>query len=403
MKLLQINTTINTGSTGRIMEEIGQKSISAGYDSTVAYRKAGPNGSRSAQVKIGNELDRYLHGIKSRLLDLHGFGSKKPTKKLIETIREIDPDIIGIHNLHGYYMNVEILFQYLKEVQKPVVWTFHDCWPFTGHCTYFDRVGCEKWKTECHTCPQKTQYPASYGLDNSKNNFHRKKELFTGLDNLTIVTPSTWLKDLVKQSFLQDYPVEVIHNGIDLNTFRPNKEDLPVRVQHVQNRIILGVASVWDERKGLADFKKLAPMLDEEYQIVLVGLTESQIRELPDKIIGIARTENVQQLASLYSTADAFLNPTWTDNFPTTNIEALACGTPVITYDTGGSPEAVDENTGFVVEQGDLEGVVQSLQTISEKNRESYREPCRQRAVEYYNKEDRFQDYIELYERMLEK
>jgi len=402
-KLLQINTTLNTTSTGRITEEIGLCAMEQDYESIAAFRRVGPAGSASQKIKVGNELDRYLHGVKTRVLDRHGFGSKRATRELVQKIREADPDVIGLHNLHGYYLNVDVLFHYLKEVQKPVVWTFHDCWPFTGHCAYFDRVGCEKWKTECHECPQKTRYPASYGIDNSFNNFHQKKELFTGLQNLTIVTPSHWLKNLVKKSFLKDYSVQVIHNGIDLDTFRPGIEHLPDAVKGIDQKIILGVASVWDERKGLQEFEKLAPLLVEEYRIVLVGLSEGQIGKLPKEILGIGRTENIQQLASLYSAAEAFVNPTLSDNFPTTNIEALACGTPVITYKTGGSPEAVDELTGFVTEQRDLNGVLSSVKEIAANGRESYTEPCRQRAQDHYNKDDRFRDYVELYDIMLEE
>lgn len=402
MKLLQINTTVNTGSTGRIMEGIGQQAISSGFNSTVAYRKAGPNGSMSKQLKIGNELERYLHGIKSLVLDLHGFGSKKATEELVGQIRKIDPDIIGLHNLHGYYLNVEILFQYLKEVQIPVVWTFHDCWPFTGHCTYFDSVGCEKWKTQCFDCPKTRMYPASYGLDNSKWNYRKKRELFAGLDNLTIVTPSKWLADLVNKSFLQEYPVEVIHNGIDLEQFTPDgRDDLPPGFVPDRRKIILGVASVWDRRKGLDDFLKLNEMLDGEFRIVLVGLNETQLNDLPATITGIARTENISQLATLYRKAHAFVNPTWQDNFPTTNIEALACGTPVVTYRTGGSPEAVDEQTGVVVEQGNIELLKAAVEEISKKERNQYRQACRQRALNHFKKEDRFRDYLDLYERML--
>jgi len=401
IKLLQINTTLNTTSTGRITEEIGLCAMEQGYESVAASRRVGPAGSASQYIKIGNRLDRYLHGVKTRVLDRHGFGSERATLELVKEIRKIDPDVIGMHNLHGYYLNVEVLFHYLKEVQKPVVWTFHDCWPFTGHCAYFDRVGCEKWKTECHSCPLKTYYPASHGLDQSNRNFHDKKALFTGLDNLTIVTPSHWLKGLVKQSFLQRYPVEVIHNGIDLETFKPATDHLPEAIKKIGKKIILGVASVWDERKGLQEFEKLVPLLDEEYRIVLVGLSEEQIGKLPKEILGIARTENVQQLASLYSAAEAFVNPTLSDNFPTTNIEALACGTPVITYKTGGSPEAVDEQTGFITEQRDMEGVLSSVKEIAANGRKTYTEPCRQRAVDHYNKEDRFRDYVELYDKML--
>ncbi len=403
MRVLQINTTANTGSTGRITEEIGQKVIENGYESFIAARKVGPDGSRSNIIKIGSDWDRILHGLKTRVFDKHGLGSKRATEQLVERISKIDPDAIGLHNLHGYYLNIEVLFKYLSDTQKPVIWTLFDCWAFTGHCSYFDSVGCERWVNGCYSCPLKNKYPASYFIDNSKQNYRIKKELFNSIKNLTIVVHSRWLGKLVERSFLNQYPVKTMPSGVNLEVFKSSTEYLPAEIKKVEKRIVLGVASIWSERKGLADFKKLAPMLNNHYQIVLVGLTKKQIQDLPDEIIGIPRTENVQQLASLYSSAEVFLNPTWSDNFPTTNIEALACGTPVITYNTGGSPEAVDEDTGFVVEQGDLKGVVQSLEQISKKGRESFTEPCRNRAVKHYNKEDRFRDYVELYSKMLGK
>lgn len=397
MKLLQINTTLNTTSTGRITEEIGIKAMEYGYDSYAAFRKLGPAGSKSKKIKIGNEFDRYIHGLNTRVFDRHGFSSQNATKKLVKQIKQVDPDVIGLHNLHGYYLNVEILFQYLKKVQKPVVWTFHDCWPFTGHCVYFDRVGCEKWKKQCYSCPQKKKYPASYLVDNSKNNFSKKRELFTGLENLTIITPSGWLKDLVKKSFLKEYPVRVIHNGIDLKVFKPRTDQLPAELNNLEAKIILGVASVWDERKGLKDFLKLADSLDKKYKIVLVGLNRKQIAKLPDNILGIERTENVEQLSSLYSKADVFVNPTWSDNFPTTNIESLACGTPVVTYRTGGSPEAIDSETGIVINQGDVQQLTKAIQNICSKGKKSYQYKCRKRATELFDKEKRYYDYVNLY------
>lgn len=398
MKLLQINTTVNTTSTGRIAEEIGQTVMDAGHKSVIAYRKEGPADSRSKLIKIGNDLDMYLHGIKTRLFDLHGFGSKRATRGLVNEIEKEDPDVIGLHNLHGYYLNIEILFNYLKKVQKPVVWTFHDCWPFTGHCAYFDSVDCTKWKTGCHDCPLKTKYPASYLVDNSEWNFAKKRELFNGLENLTIVTPSRWLSELVKKSFLQNYPVEVIHNGIDTTVFSPSSENLPAELILRNKKIVLGVASVWDQRKGLQDFIKLNSVLGSDYQIVLAGLNETQRKDLPDGITAIPRTENVQQLAALYSAAEVFVNPTWIDNFPTTNIEALACGTPVITYKTGGSPEAIDSETGLVVEQGDIQGLNKAILKVSKNGKELYRSKCRMRAENYFNKDERFRDYLKLYE-----
>lgn len=397
MKLLQINTVLNKGSTGRIMEGIGVVAKEAGYESYAAYSTLGAGGTQLKRIPIGSKSDRYLHGLKTRALDRHGFGSYNATETFIEQVKEINPDVIGLHNLHGYYLNIKVLFNYLHDVQKPVVWTFHDCWPFTGHCSYFDRVNCTKWKTECHHCPMKTFYPASYGLDQSNKNFHDKKKLFTGLENLTIITPSHWLKELVKKSFLKKYPVEVIHNGIDLEIFKPGTEHLPEQLKGLDKKIVLGVASVWDDRKGLNDFIKLAELLPEEYQVVLVGLNETQLQKLPGNILGITRTENVKELASIYSAADVFVNPTYSDNFPTTNIEALACGTPVVTYNTGGSPEAIDEKTGVVVEKGYIESVIEALIKFSDFDEKKLIQNCRKRATELFNKDDRYIDYQKRY------
>lgn len=394
MKILQVNTTLNTGSTGRIAEGIGQVAMAAGYESYAGYSVLGAGGTQSCGIKIGGKLDTHLHGVKTRVLDLHGFGSARATKNFIQQVEAIDPDIIGLHNLHGYYLNIEVLFRYLKKTQKPVVWTFHDCWPFTGHCTHFMRVGCEKWKVHCCDCPLTGAYPASWYRDRSYNNFEDKRQLFNGLSNLNIITPSRWLQELVNQSFLSDYPVKVIYNGIDTNTFSPKNE-------LSEKNIVLGVAGTWTEWKGLFDFIQLREKLPETMDIVLIGLTKKQKEQLPRGITGIERTENVEELAAWYSKASVFLNPTYSDNFPTTNIEALACGTPVITYNTGGSPEAVDEQTGFVVEQGELNEVVDSILEISQNGREMYREPCRKRALANFNKDDRFQEYVELYESML--
>lgn len=402
MKILQINTSVNTGSTGRITEQIGQKAIQNGYTSIIAYGVSCGSGSHSKLIKVGQQSDILLHGIKTRLFDLHGFGSKKATSTLVNKIANLNPDVIGLHNLHGYYLNIEVLFNYLIEIQKPVVWTFHDCWPFTGHCTFFDSVGCEKWIKGCHNCPKTRLYPASFGLDNSKWNYSRKKELFNGLKNMQIITPSRWLANLVKNSFLQDYPVDVIYNGVNIEEFRPDVFTLPANFPVTEKKIVLGVASVWDKRKGLEDFVKLNRILNNDYRIVLVGLDESQLKDLPSGITGIARTENLQQLAALYGAADVFVNPTWQDNFPTTNIESLACGTPVVTYNTGGSPEAIDDGTGIVVEKGDVKALKMAIEQIIDKDKSVYQDMSRNRALKFFNKEHRFQEYVNLYDRMIQ-
>lgn len=402
MKILQISSTLNTSAIGRIAEEIGQLAIKRGHESFVAYSHLGPHGSESRTIKIGNTLDTYIHGIKTRIFDRHGFGSKLATTKLIRQIKEINPDVIGVHNVHGYYLNMKIFFDFLKAAKKPVIHTLHDCWSFTGHCSYFDFVNCDRWKTECFSCPSKGAYPASWLMDQSKDNFRQKREIFNGVENLTIVTPSEWLAKLVNQSFLSGYPVQVINNGVNTSVFQPGAST-GVREKYGigDKKMILGVAYIWSYRKGLNEFIELSKQIPEDYFIFLVGLSSGQIAQLPPNIKGIARTENIEELAMLYASADVFVNPTWQDNFPTTNLEALACGTPVITYNTGGSPEAIDAKTGIVVEKGDIHGLLSGIVHIAGLGKSHYSAACRDRAMTRYNKEDRNADYLELYEQML--
>lgn len=402
--LLQINATVNTGSTGRIVEEIGQRAIVAGCESYIAYGRAAGK-SQSKVIKIGSKWDIRWHGLKSLLFDAHGFGSKKATKQLVQKIDEINPDIILFHNLHGYYLNIEILLNYLREKDIPVFWTLHDCWPFTGHCSYFDAVNCDKWKTHCERCPNQKGYPKSIWLDNSKSNYDRKKALLTALPNITFIPVCKWMGSIVENSFMKGHPQQVIYNGTNIEVFKPQATDVTEAIRKKYcidgEHIVLGVASTWDKRKGLSDFCWLSERLPEDYQVVLVGLSQKQIDTLPKGVVGIRRTESVQELAALYSFADVFVNPTYVDNFPTTNIEALACGTPVITYNTGGSPEAIDEKTGIVVSNGDKEALKVAISEIIESKGKYTIEQCRERAVKYFNKDDRFGDYIELFNKTL--
>ncbi len=400
MKIFQINTTVNSGSTGRIAEEIGKVLIANGHESFIAYGR-GNQQSQSKLIKIGNQRDMLLHGVKSMLFDRHGFGSTVATKNLIDKIEEIKPDAIGLHNIHGYYLNIKVLFEYIAKENIPVIWTFHDCWPFTGHCTYFDSVNCEKWKTQCSKCPKTKMYPVSLGYDNSFKNYQDKKAIFNSVANLKIVTPSHWLKELVSESFL-NHGATCIHNGVDLKQFKPAKEcsQLKERLEVQNKKVVMGVASTWDERKGLKDFKILSETLSIDLQIVLIGLTKKQIENLPSNIIGVERTESTAELALYYSLANVFVNPTYQDNFPTTNIEALACGTPVVTYRTGGSPEAVDCETGVVVNKGEIEELRSAIESVVSKGESFYRDKCRARAENYFNKDDRYLEYLKLYEQI---
>jgi putative colanic acid biosynthesis glycosyltransferase len=395
MKVLQINSVCGVGSTGRIATSIDKILELKGHESYIAYGRGVAREAKNT-IKIGGKLDNYSHLAKTRMLDLHGYGSKSSTKEFIRKVERIDPDIIHLHNIHGYYINIEILFKYLSKSNKPVIWTLHDCWAFTGHCVHFEYVDCNKWRTGCASCPQKKEYPASFLIDNSKFNFAKKKELFTSVKDMHIVTPSNWLEDLVSQSFLGIYPVKTINNGIDVEVFKPTKGNFRERYNIGDRFIVLGVAR-WDKRKGLNYFIELSKHLDEGYQVVVVGLTDKQRKGLPENIIGIPQTNNINELVEIYSEANVFVNPTFEDNFPTTNIEAMACGTPVITFDTGGSSESIDEDTGFVIEKGDFESLFHSIINVRNSTFD-YSVSCINKVKKNYISENKYLEYIKLYE-----
>lgn len=338
-RILFINS-VCIGSTGTICKNLYKAAERNGHICCIAYwRGQAPNEFNT--IRVGNKIDFYLHVLKARLFDASGFGSKFATRQLIKEIDRFKPDVIHLHNLHGYYLNIGILFTYLKahpEIKK--IWTLHDCWAFTGHCAYYTYANCENWCNGCTgRCPNKKEYPKTF-LSNIRSNYKNKNKLFKNVDNMILVTPSKWLKKEVEKSFLNEYETVVINNGIDTNVFKYTKSNLKKVYNIEDKKIILGVASVWDKRKGLDTFLELSKFLDQEYQIVLIGLTTKQISKLPSNIIGINRTENVQELVKWYSTADIYFNPTLEDNYPTTNLEAVACGTPIITFNTGGSPES---------------------------------------------------------------
>lgn len=400
-KLVQINTVVNSGSTGRIAEEIGQRAQDLGWESYIAFGRNEKH-SKSHKIKIGTDWDIKYHGLSTRIFDNHGFASKRATRRLIDQLEIIKPEIIHLHNLHGYYLNIELLINYLNKSGIPVVWTLHDCWPITGHCVYFDYIGCDKWKTTCNNCPQKKTYPSSFFIDRSKKNFQIKKELFTSLSNLTLVPVSHWLANILTMSYLQDFPIQVIHNGINTEVFKPTYSIKTLEKYKLEGKFtLLGVASVWSPRKGLKDLIEISRNLNSDYRMIIVGLTKNQINQLPPNIIGIERTDSVEELVELYSASDLFLNPTYEDNFPTTNIESLACGTPVITYKTGGSPEAIDDSAGLIVDKGNIEGMLDAIRHIKQKGKASFSSACINRVNNNFKKEDRYQDYINLYNSML--
>lgn len=401
-KLLQINSVVNKGSTGRIAEGIGKVAIKNGLESFIAYgRDAGK--SESQIFKIGDQYDVYKHVAITRAFDRHGFSGRNSTKKLIQHIADVNPEIVHLHNIHGYYLHIGELFSFLEKYGKPVVWTLHDSWSYTGHCAYYMAADCGKWKTHCNHCPIINSYPESLWIDQSSRNFSDKKRLFNAVHNLTIVTPSEWLANQVRQSFLNKHQVMVINNGININDFKPvNSGETRKKYGIGKDKIILGVASEWSERKGMQEFLKLSERLDENTQIVLVGVEQDKIESLPQNVLGIPRTESITELAQLYSLANVFANPTKEDNFPTTNLESLACGTPVITYNTGGSPESVDSNTGVVVQSNTVEELLSAVNKIINAPKEQYETNCRKKAEHLYDENLKFAEYLELYKKILQ-
>ena len=392
-KIVSLNLG-NFGSTGRIAKGIVELSRKEGYDTYFAYPDNRFNvPAQSGDIRISSDIVRRINERASYYTGHIGCFSFFTTYRLIKKLKKIKPDIIHLHNIHNSYVNHSMLFRYIKKHNVKTVWTLHDCWSFTGQCPYFTLEGCEKWKGGCYGCSLYKQYPATC-YDNTKKMWKLKKKWFTGVENMTLVTPSLWLSKLVKQSFLKEYPVCVINNGIDLSVFKPTESDFRKKYGLEDKFVILGIAFDWGIRKGLDVFLKLAGMLGEEFAIVLVGTTDEIDKQLPDNIISIHRTSDQKELAEIYTACDVFVNPTREDNFPTVNIEALACGTPVITFNTGGSVEIPDETCGAVVECEDVNGLFNKIHEFNTKPKSE--EKCLLRA-QMFDKDLNYEKYIALY------
>lgn len=403
MKILRITTEINRSSIGRTTEQIGQLVIDEGWESYIAWGRS-DGVSTSHKIKIGNRLSVLIHGFISRLFDLHGYGSYFATKKLVKQMKEIQPNIVHLHDIHGYYINLKVLFDYLRESDVPVVWTHHDCWAFTGHCAFYSSIGCEKWRTGCNHCPNIKSYPASLFIDNSRMQYALKKNLFTSIERLYNVGVSEWESRQLRMSFLRETPIRTICNGIDTDIFRPcqDKADEVRKKYNLGNgKILLGVATAWGERKGLSDYYKLREQLTDDYTIVLVGVPLSLKESLPKGIIGILRTDSINELCLLYNTASIVLNLASEESFGKTTPEGLACGTPSIVYNCTASPDLVDEKTGIIVEKGDIDALVKAVYTILTWDQEETIRNCRERACSLYSIKNNWPEYIKLYKEIL--
>lgn len=355
MKILQINSVCGVTGTGRIVTDLYDTAVNNGHDCVIAYGEHkfhNDPGNRKA-IEIGTMRDCRMHAVATRLWDAQGFASRHATEEFLKKVEEYQPDVVHLHNLHGYYMNLELLFRYLKQRKCKVVWTLHDCWPFTGHCVYFQGADCDKWKTECHDCPLTRQYPGSLFVDRSRQNYRKKQELFTGLEDMTLLVPSYWLERQVRESFLREYPIRVVYNGIALETYHPTESDFRKKYGLENKFVVLGVANVWEERKGLSTFLRLAEKLNADYKIVLVGLSKEQIEMLPVNILGLPRTDTPTELAQIYTAADVLVNPGREETFGLNVAEAMACGTWPIVYADTACAEVVEQGTGQIV-VGDL-------------------------------------------------
>ena len=393
-KLLQIDSCLGILSTGKITESIAKLAMSRGWECYIMHGARCVGRTIQNHFQVSSLVGEYIHYAESLLLDRHGLGSRLATKRAVKIIQDIKPDVIQLHCVHGYYINYKYLFEYLNTTDIPVVWTFHDCWAFTGHCAHFMTAGCDKWKSSgCYDCSLLRSYPKAL-TDRSRKNFDLKKQLFSANKNLHIVAVSDWLASLVKASFLGNKDIRVINNGVDIERFRPCAE------KSVSKFKILGVASAWNKDKGLFDFYKLRNLMAaDEYEMTLVGLSKEQVEQLPTGIKGVTRTKSVEDLAQLYSESNVFVNPTYADSFPTVNMEALSCGTPVITYKTGGSPEIIDSKTGIVVDQGSVLKLACAIHNMKDNPMSS--SECRNRAERLYNSSERFLDYVVLYETLI--
>lgn len=389
MKVLMINSVCGIRSTGRICTDLASELEAQGHEVKIAYgREEVPEKFRKYAVRIGHNVDIYLHALKARLTDGAGFGSRRATEKFIEWVKQYNPDVIHLHNIHGYYINVDILFAYLRTCGKKIIWTLHDCWAFTGHSAYCDAARCDLWKTGCHSCAQMNEYPKTL-FDRSHKNWKLKKHLFSGIPNMKLVTPSYWLKDIVQKSYLNEYPVEVIYNGLDMDVFKPTESDVVARYGLTGKKVVLGVAAVWDKRKGLDVFVQLRQRLSEDYAIVIIGLTHRQIKKLPDGIVGISRTSNIQELVEWYSSAYVYFNASVEETMGLTTVEAQMCGTPVIVFDKTAIPELVRDEHGYIVNYCKIEDVVHCIEELKCKNID------RHKLVEY-EKVGQIQKYIAL-------
>lgn len=401
-KLVQFNSVANWGSTGRLAEDIGDVAMSSGWESYIVYGRQF-NPSTSHLLKVGGSVSVFSHVILTRLFDRHGFGSYYATRQLLKKFDEIKPDVFQFHNVHGYYLNLPLVLQYATKKKIPIVWSLHDCWSMTGHCSHFITVGCEKWKNECHNCPRKKDYPNSWLIDSSRKNFREKKRLIEAVPQLTIISGSEWLAGVAAQSYFKNRDIRFIPDGIDTEIYQPrnNCDELRRKLGLSGKFIILATGTVWGESKGLPDYGHLREMLSDDYAIVLVGMSDNDLASVPQGVIGLPRTKSPQELSEYYSMADCVMSLSRMESFGLTPVEGFACGTPAIVYDTTALTELITPETGFVAKFLDVDDVKEKVELLRAKGKSFYSEKCRAIALEKYDRNRCYAEYLKVYEELM--
>lgn len=398
-KIVEING-INYGSTGNTAINIATEAKKQGYDMYLFFRnsRVGKSRLKENQELIGNWLDKVISERLCYITGLNGYFNIINTHSLLKRLDQIKPDLIHLHSLCDSFVNIEMLFKYIIKNDIPVIWTLHDSWPFTGRCA---QNRCTKWQEGCGNCPHKDYYPGTLYFDNSKKVLEKRAKLYNQLNNLTIVTPSKWLGSLVSKSiFKNKYPVKVINNGINLNVFKPTESSFREKHNLQDKYIVLALAYYWDHSKGLDIIIELSKRLPSNYQIVLVGTNDELDKILPSNIISIHRTNTQEELVEIYSASDVFINPTRDENYPTVNMEAIACGIPVITFDTGGSAEIISDNTGSSIKMNDTDGMEKEIIRVCETKPYS-KEDCLKRSKSF-DMQDKYKEYVQLYKQLLD-
>lgn len=401
-KLVQFNPVANWGSTGRLTEDIGDVVMASGWESYIAFGRQF-NPSKSHLLQVGGKWSVLSHTLKTRLFDRQGFGSYCATKKLLKQFDEIKPDVFQFHNLHGNFLNLPLVLKYATEKNIPIVWSLHDCWSMTGHCSHFISIGCEKWKTGCYKCPLKRKYPNSWLIDSSKRNYREKKALIQAVPRLTIISGSEWLAGIARESYFKGRDIRVIPDGIDTDIYQPrnNGDEIRKRLGLEGKFVIVATGTDWNEDKGLSDYGKLKKMLSEDYAIVLVGMNEEALAMVPEGVIGLPRTKSPQELSEYYSMADCVMSLSKRESFGLTPVEGFACGTPAIVYDTTALPELITPETGFVAKFLDVADVKEKVELMREKGKAFYTKKCREIAEDKYDRRKCYHDYMEVYETLL--